>query len=631
MPRKYCLLTAVLIASTFVIAGRSVAAGRQPAPMSAGLIRAMSLPTVHAWVYFKDKGLTSSLERDRALARFENALTARALWRRSKTMHDGLVDELDLPVSDGYVARVLATGAQRRAVTRWFNAMSVQATPSQLTRIAQLDCVARLDLVEAHAKNDPVPEESIGPSAEAGTLAERQEAARISTDQHAAAYAAIDSTQYGVAWKQLKQIQVPLLHQAGFHGEGILICMLDDGFRLTHEAFNYPGHALKVAHSRDFINGDTVVANQAGQDVSSQDQHGTWTTSCIGGYYPTHYLGAAYEARFILGKTEYVPHETNVEEDYWLMGTEWADSLGADVISSSLAYRWFMIPPADTDTNFVTSYHFWNLDGHTAITTRAASIATSRGIVCVNAAGNDGGNSGAYPDPLNKMDAPADGESVLAAGAVDSNSVRVSFSSIGPTYDRRIKPDIMARGYQAWMVNTSTTNAYNRVSGTSFSCPLTAGAVALILQMNPSLTPIQLLNAVHATGDRSLNPDTLYGYGLLHAYDAAILGASAGVPFGPPRIQAGISLSQNRPNPFRGTTTLNYEIGGAAPREASLRVYDLQGRQVAVLVQGRLTPGAYRATWNGRLQSGAEAGTGIYFCRLESAGQSVARRIALVR
>ncbi|MBI5836017.1 MAG: S8 family serine peptidase [Candidatus Eisenbacteria bacterium] len=597
-----------------------------PAPFSARLQEAAGRPRggeIHAWVYFRDKGLATPAERAEALRRAESELPDRTLWRRAKIMTGPVVDDMDLPVSGRHVREVRATGARQRQVSRWFNSMSVSATPAQLRAIAALPCVDRLDVVESYRRGDvaegapDIPANGWSPVGP-GAFSPVRPAAP-------AAGAVIDSTQYGVTWKQLNLHQIPKLHDAGFHGEGVLICMLDSGFRTTHSAFNYPGHVLQVAHSRDFIHGDTVVANEAGQDSAGQDSHGTYCLSLIGGYYPGRYLGAAYNARFILGKTEWVPTETPIEEDHWLAGVEWADSLGADLISSSLGYSTY-------DTTSIPPLAIYaQMDGRTRVSSRAANYAAARGIVCITAMGNDGG--AIYPS--NKVIAPADGFNVVSAGATDSLGVRSSYSCFGPTWDRRIKPEVMARGTRDWVVSVSSDLSYfGTGSGTSFATPITAGAVALVLQKNPGYNPLQVLDALRQTASHPASPDTVTGYGLLRAYDAASFVSTSVDSGGGVRNLPGLSLamSQNQPNPFRGNTRIDYSVSGVAGEQrVRLRVFDPAGRLVATLKDGDAAPGTHQAAWDGRHADGRPAGTGLYFYRLESGTLSVTRRLVLFR
>ena len=208
----------------------------------------------------------------------------------------------------------------------------------------------------------------------------------------------------------------------------------------------------------------------------------------------------------MLARTEDAVTETPIEEDNWIAAMEWADSIGVDVTSTSLGY-------IDFDSPF-TSYTWEDMDGNTAAITIAADYAVSLGITVVNSAGNEGGNS-----THNTLGAPSDGDSVIAVGAVTSSGIRASFSSVGPTVDGRIKPDVMAMGSNNYYASTSG-NGYWNGSGTSFSCPLVAGVCALLLQKNPALTPMEVLQLLRSTATQSNNPNNEYGWGIINALSA---------------------------------------------------------------------------------------------------------------
>ncbi|MBK7629355.1 MAG: S8 family serine peptidase [Ignavibacteriales bacterium] len=222
---------------------------------------------------------------------------------------------------------------------------------------------------------------------------------------------------------------------------------------------------MNIIATCDFVNHDPNVANQGDMGEGS---HGTATLSIIGGFKEGQLVGPAYASNFILAKTENTDSETPVEEDNWIAGLEWADSIGVDVTSTSLSYL-------DYDSPF-TSYTWQDMDGNTALITIAADLAAGKGIVVVNAASNNGLNTS-----HNTLGAPADGDSVFTIGAVTSSGTRSSFSSVGPTFDGRFKPDLMAMGSNVYHAS-SFGNSYSAGSGTSFSCPLAAGVCALIIQ-----------------------------------------------------------------------------------------------------------------------------------------------------
>jgi serine protease AprX len=254
----------------------------------------------------------------------------------------------------------------------------------------------------------------------------------------------------------------------------------------------------------DFIFNDYQTANEA-NDVSSQWDHGTYTWSTLGGAKTGTLYGPAFGASFVLAKTEDVRSETQVEEDNWAEAVEWADSLGADVISSSLGYSdW---------------YTYASFDGHTAVTTIAANLATAYGIVVCNAMGNEGPNPGT-------LIAPADAYEIISCGAVGSSGTIAGFSSRGPTYDGRMKPEVCAQGVSTYCASSWGVTSYTNVSGTSLSTPLIGGCAAVLLSARPNLTPQQVRLAFMQTASKAANPDNTYGWGILNLAAALKWGAN---------------------------------------------------------------------------------------------------------
>jgi hypothetical protein len=261
---------------------------------------------------------------------------------------------------------------------------------------------------------------------------------------------------------------------------------------------------MNIIAKWDFVNNDPNVGNEGDMGEGS---HGTMTLSTIGGFAEGNLIGPAFNSTYILAKTENTDSETPIEEDNWIAAMEWADSIGVDVTSTSLGYIGFDPP--------YTSYTWQDMDGNTTVITNGADYAASIGIVVVNSAGNEGYNS-----THNTLGAPSDGDSVIAAGSVNSSGSRSSFSSVGPTVDGRIKPDIMAMGSNDVVASPYNDNTYTTASGTSFSCPLSAGVAALILCSNPNLTPMQVRDAMRNTSSQNSNPDNLYGWGILNTLAA---------------------------------------------------------------------------------------------------------------
>lgn len=410
-------------------------------------------------------------------------LSARALERRARMrVAPGLVDARDLPVAPARVAAILATGADYRAQSRWLNGVSVDATEAETAAILRLPFVR--GVWPLRASREPMPP------------------APIALD------GGVAGGGYGFMDAQLAQIDVPSMHARGFHGEGMVIGVLDTGFHKVHEAFHSAQHPLSVLAEWDFINNDGNTGIDAG-DPGDQHMHGTWILGTLAAYQPGLAVGAAYRAQFVLAKTEVVPTETVVEEDYYVAGLEFIEAQGADLATSSLGYiDWYT--PAQ-------------LDGLTAITTRAVNIATANGLVCLTAAGNAGHDA----DPATlRIIAPADALEVIACGAADASGATAGFSSDGPSADGRVKPEVLARGVAVASVHSTNATGYQAVSGTSLSTPLVAGATALLMQARPELGVAAVRTALFTTAEdfvlnAATDPAFVRGYGVISALDAA--------------------------------------------------------------------------------------------------------------
>jgi len=478
--KAFCL---VLFVSGILSAGGFSGADMKITPRLEAWMAAHPPPeTLPVWVYFDGKGPEKKRRLEEELA----LLPEPCLRRRLRNGFTRLVDEYDLPVHRPYLNAVRSQAARVRHVSRWLNAVSVEVDAEAIRSLASLPFVRRVDRVVRYAFREPV-------SREGKALPQRPEveAAHVFS--------------YGSSLAQLDQINVPPLHDLGYSGRGILICMLDAGFNnLEHKALAH----LDIRATWDFVNGDPDVFDQDGQ--MGNGDHGTNTLAAIAGFAPGELIGPAFGAGFILGKTENTEWERHVEEDHWIAGAEWAEHLGADIISSSLGYR-------DRFTHGERDYAWEDMDGETTAVVRAANIAAARGILIVNSAGNEGSST----PPENTLVSPSDSPYVLAAGAVDGRGERVFFSSTGPTADGRIKPDLMARGLDVYTARPDDPRGYTFVDGTSFSCPLTAGAAALVLEVNPAWTNADVMEAMKRTASRSDDPDNRFGWGILNAYQAA--------------------------------------------------------------------------------------------------------------
>jgi serine protease AprX len=478
------------------------------------------------WVFLRDKGPLSVGAEQASLARLEASYPAKTVGRRQRARPGRPFDRSDLPLYGPYLKTLKGVGVEFRAFSKWINAASVVATPDQIKEISGLDFVKRIAAVGGRRS---VPEPGT-------TKAERPEG---------------PLDEYGPCYTQLDQIQVTDLHAEGLTGAGIVVAIFDTGFWLEHESLA----SVSVLAEHDFINDDDTTANQPGDDPGQHD-HGTMCLSLLAGHVPGVLMGAAYEAQYILAKTEDITDEQPVEEDWWIEAAEWADSLGADVISSSLCYNdW---------------YTYSDMDGNTAPITIAADQAAVNGIAVVNAAGNSGSSAWKY------ILAPADGDSVISAGAVDSTGQRAYFSSLGPTYDGRIKPTIMAMGQSTFIADPADAHGYRYGSGTSFACPLAAGAVALILEKNPGWSSGEIIEAVTATGTQASEPDTLCGWGILQAYEA-----SEYVPLSGVAGLGEVPSIRAYPNPCTAMLTIRCATAGPGSK---VRLYDVRGRLIRTVV-----------------------------------------------
>jgi hypothetical protein len=430
---------------------------------------------IAVWVLFKDKGIESSAQYKRALEVYADRLSERSLKRRMMRGAVPGLDFTDLPVENDYLNQLKNIGVKIRVISRWMNAVSVEATSEQIKKLEVLPFVRGIKKVAHFKRREPQFEW-----------------------EQLRGFHKPDGEQvlgYGKSYAQLEQIHVPEFHRIGITGAGVLITLLDSGFFTDHPAFEHMLSSGRLIATHDFINGDEDV----GDEDISQGSHGTSVWSAVGGFVEDTLIGSAYGAQFALAKTEIAEEETTIEEDYWVAGVEWADSLGADIVSSSLGY---------TDW-----YTYEDMDGNTAICTQAADLAVSKGIVVVNAAGNE------RPYAWHYIIAPADGDSVIAVGAVNLSGDIASFSSAGPTYDGRVKPDVCALGVGVYCASISL--GYSYLGGTSYATPLVAGACALLLEDNPGWNPIQIREALWTTASQAENPDTLYGYGIVNASKAS--------------------------------------------------------------------------------------------------------------
>ncbi len=424
-----------------------------------------------AWVYFTDK--------PDAQAFFDNpasALSARALERRS---NQGIALDLkDVPISQAYIAAVQSPLVSVMAKSKWLNALHVRGSQTAISALSSLPYVASIEF--ANRSLNATANKLITPIA-------RQKKRSANRLQPARA-----NFPYGPSANQIEMLNGHFLHQQEYTGTGKIIAVMDAG---------YPGVDVvqpfqKLREGGQILGGYNFVDRNT--NIYTRGTHGTLVLSTMGGYTANQLVGTAPDASYYLFITEDVGSETPLEESNWAEAAEMADSLGVDVINTSLGYFLYDNP--------AYNYTYADLDGNTSFISRASDVAFSRGMIVVNSAGN----SGASENPYITM--PGDAENVLTVGAVDSERGFVSFSSIGPTADGRIKPDVMAKGLQATVSNAEGTITV--ASGTSFSGPIMAGMVASLWQAIPWATNGQVMDFIKQSGDSFAAPTDERGYGI---------------------------------------------------------------------------------------------------------------------
>lgn len=419
------------------------------------------------WVRFKNKtGSPYSISTPSAF------LSAQSIARR--TVQSIAIDETDLPVNQSYINLVNATGATVFQRSKWINAAIVIITnPTQLTAINSLTCVLNTTAV-GRFKNT------------------RSEELYPYQAQASSKKIATTSYNYGPSFTQANQIGVDCMHELGYRGNNVTIAVIDDGFSQVNinPVFDSLFNEGRLLGTRDIVAGNT--------SVYEDDSHGAMVLSLMAGNSPGNLIGTAPKAKFWLLRSEDVGSEKIIEECNWVVAAELADSLGADITTTSLGYTTF----DDASTN----HTYADLNGKTSYASIAATMAARKGIFVLNAAGNEGAGSWQF------IGVPADADSILTIGSVNGSGVHSGFSSQGPTADGRIKPDVSTMGEGSYVCQPGYN--FTAGNGTSFACPIMAGAVACLIQANPTRTNMQILNAIRVTASKSTSPDNLYGFGI---------------------------------------------------------------------------------------------------------------------
>jgi subtilisin family serine protease len=464
-------------------------------PLISANLEALSGDDAALWVYFQN--------RPESAYQAAPALSARALERKQGA---GIGPQpSDYPVWEPWVSQVEALGATVRIRSRYLNAISVNLSSAQLPRLRALPFVTKVEPVRQARRRFETPETSSLEQAQPALPPEMMKEGQI-----AMTTAVPNLNDYGSSYLQLASLGVVDLHQRGnLSGEGILIAILDSGFHKDHYALSH----LDIVAEYDFIDDDEQTQNYDG-GFERGDFHGTYTLSALAGYVPGQLIGPAFGASFLLARTEELEFERRLEEDKYVAGLEWAGALGAQIISTSLGYWKFV------DDNF--TYPADSLDGITTVTTRAVNAAFAEGILVVTAAGNEG----PLPSTLNL---PGDSPYALTVGAESPWGEIANFSSRGPTFDGRVKPDLVAQGRHTVCARWEPPDLVDIgfADGTSLATPLIAGLAALLLESNETFTAADLLERLRQSGDRAEQPDNTFGYGR----PSALLAQNPDIPY----------------------------------------------------------------------------------------------------
>ncbi len=454
----------------------------QTAPMLPSTLQSTSATFIR--IFLRDKGPESLrpggfqvgsplYEQTRALH------TERALQRRAKVLpENALLSIQDAPVFEPYLDTLRKRGAVIALRLRWRNAVVVTGANLSFEELRRLPFVERVQSARERLKPTSV-----------------QENTQIQTTN-------CPTPNYGNAARQLALSGIPPLHAVGLTGQGVVIGVMDTGFRWKEQT-SLKGASILGEY--DVIRQDTTSTANRSDDRRDQDSHGTQVLSVIAAYDPPNLIGAAFGAQFYLAKTEDTRYERNLEQDNYAAGLEWLESRGVDIMTASLGYAQF----DSTDESMPYS----EMNGKTSLVARSVNDAARRGVLCFIPAGNDSTKG-------RTLSTPADADSALVVGAILADSLGAAkFSSSGPTADGRVKPDLMAQG-QRVISASPIGQEYQAASGTSLSTPILAGGAALLLSAFPTMKPWEIRDALIKTASQATKPDNVMGYGIANVEDA---------------------------------------------------------------------------------------------------------------
>jgi subtilisin family serine protease len=511
-----------------------------------------------AWVYFNVKNNSQSY--------YDNPLlmvSQRAIDRRSK--QNIPFDSKDIPIDASFISQInAASGITVMAKSKWLNALHIRGTQTDINSLKSFSFVDKIDFANKSLN-------TTGKKAVVNKIkAVNKELEKL-----------VDFT-YGSSANQIQMLHGDVLHQQNYTGSGKIIAVMDAGFPEVNTAqpFQRLQDNSQILGGYDFVNKST--------NFYTGDSHGAMVLSSMGGYKENALIGTAPDASYYLFRTEDAATENPVEESYWVEAAEKADSLGVDVINTSLGYFEF--------DNTAYNHTYNDMDGKTAFMTRGAEVAFSRGMIVVASAGNEGATVNPH------IAVPADGISVLTVGAVTATKTATSFSSIGPSFDGRVKPDVMAQG-QAVVLSDSAGNIVT-ANGTSFSSPITAGMVACLWQAFPNKTNTEIRDLIVKSADRYTVSDNQYGYGI----PDFSLALSNGLGINNFSIKDVFLY----PNPTSDISTVSFH---QSLDTGILRIYSLLGQKIREQIITKTLPTIslkalqagiyiYEIDWNGNVTTG---------------------------
>ncbi len=492
-------------------------------------------------------------------------LSLRAIERRAKANIP--IDESDIPVNSSYLDSVKSLGAVVYTTSKWFNGATIECDTNVL------NAVRALPFVLSASKVFRIGTPSIHKYIESGIPFNEQSILK-STGLNEG---------FGNSFNQIHLMNGEFLHENGFNGEGVQIAVIDDGFFSVNSftAFEKLRNENRILGTYDFVSNET--------SVYEDDSHGMSVLSTIAGYVPGQLIGTAPQASFYLLRSEDAGSENIIEEYNWNAAAEFADSAGADVITSSLGYTEF----DDASTNHV----YADMDGDHCPSSIAADFAVAKGMLVLTSAGNSGSSAWHY------IGAPSDGDNVISVGAVDSVGRRASFTSYGPASDGDVKPNLVAKGVKSTLSNSS--GGISTGNGTSFACPILAGAAACLWQRFPSKTNMEIKDAMEKSANYFLTPNDSFGYGIPDFRIASYFLSTENGEL--PKADEIVGIY---PNPF--SDAIHIRFYASTSEVASIELFDQLGK--LILRNEKSVKGGYLNTID--INSGIPAAKGIYFLRI---------------